>query len=76
MDEKESKKGLTRRGFIKGAAIGLGATTMVAGFDPKDVTAKVPKKWDVVADIVVVGAGGAGLAAATEAASRARTSWF
>ena len=70
MYDKESKKGLTRRGFIKGAAVGLGATTMFAGFDPKDVLAKAPKKWDVMADIVVVGAGGAGLAAATEAASR------
>lgn len=70
MDDKDSKKGLTRRGFIKGAAIGLGATAMFAGFDPKDVMAKVPKKWDVVADLVVVGAGGAGLTAATEAASR------
>jgi len=70
MNEKESKKGLTRRGFIKGAALGVGATTMFAGFDPKDVVAKVPEKWDVMADIVVVGAGGAGLAAATEAASR------
>src|SRR5208283_4524383 len=66
MNEKESKKGLTRRGFIKGAALGVGATTMFAGFDPKDVVAKVPEKWDVMADIVVVGAGGAGLAAATE----------
>src|SRR5208283_37223 len=51
-------------------ALGVGATTMFAGFDPKDVVAKVPEKWDVMADIVVVGAGGAGLAAATEAASR------
>ena len=69
-DGGQEKKNLTRRGFVKMTAVGVGAATMFAGFDPKEVMAKVPKKWDVEADIVVVGAGAAGLVAATEAASR------
>ena len=64
---KENK--LTRRQFIKAAAIvsagvatsgALGSTTVSA--------APVPDKWDYEADVVVVGFGGAGGAAAIEAA--------
>jgi fumarate reductase flavoprotein subunit len=66
----EDKKNYTRRSFVKIAAGGVGATTLLAAFHPQEVLAKVPKKWDVEADIVVVGAGGAGLAAATEAGTR------
>lgn len=64
MYEKESKKGLTRRGFIKGAAVGGGAIALT-GLGLKEVKAvPAPKKWDKEADIVIVGSGFAGLAAA------------
>jgi fumarate reductase flavoprotein subunit len=64
-DENDQKKGLNRRTFVKVSALGLAA---IAGFSPKDAFAKVPKKWDSEVDVVVVGAGGAGFAAAIEAA--------
>lgn len=64
MYEKESKKGLTRRGFIKAAAVGGGAIALT-GLGLKEVKAvPAPKKWDKEADIVIVGSGFAGLAAA------------
>lgn len=61
MDEK---KGLSRRDFVKVTAAGVGAAALLNGFNPKDVMAKLPKKWDADVDVVIVGAGGAGLAAA------------
>jgi len=59
---------LSRRGFMKGAAIGTGALAM-AGMGMKDShAAPIPKKWDMEADVVVAGYGGAGACAAIEAA--------
>lgn len=62
----DQKNGMNRRSFVKASALGVAA---LAAFNPKDVFAKVPEKWDAEADVVVVGAGGAGFAAAIEAAS-------
>jgi len=67
LDGKGRKEGLNRRDFIKASALGVAA---FAAFRPKDVMAKVPKKWDAETDVVVVGAGGAGFAAAIEAADK------
>ena len=67
---KEGTKRISRRDFVKLSTAGAGAAVLFAGLDAKDVLAKVPKKWDVEADFVIVGAGGAGLAAAAEAAAR------
>jgi fumarate reductase flavoprotein subunit len=67
---KEAKKGLDRRDFMKLTAAGVGTAALFAGFGAGDVLAKVPKKWDEQADLIVVGAGGAGLAAAVEATVR------
>jgi fumarate reductase flavoprotein subunit len=64
-DENKRKNGLNRRDFFKVSALGAAA---VAALSPRDVLAKVPKKWDAEADVIVVGAGGAGYAAAIEAA--------
>jgi len=61
----DQKKGLSRRNFVKVSALGLAA---IAGLGAKDVFAKVPRKWDSEWDVVIVGAGGAGFAAAIEAA--------
>lgn len=65
---EREKKSLSRRGFIKGAAIGAGALA-VADIGLKSAqAAPVPKKWDMEADVVVAGYGGAGASAAIEAA--------
>lgn len=70
---KDSIK-VTRRTVLKGA-VGFGVIASSAGLAwnlPRPGSAeaalmKAPKKWNMEADIVVVGAGLAGLAAATEA---------
>ena len=67
MNEQEDKKGLTRRSLIKGAVAGAGAIAL-SGFGAKEVKAvPPPKKWDKEADVVIVGSGFAGLAAALTA---------
>ena len=63
-NQKDGK--LSRRDFVKVTALGVGATTLFAGLDPRLAMAKLPKKWDQDADVVIVGAGGAGLAAAVQ----------
>ncbi len=69
-----SKKGneFTRRDFVKVSVLGVGAAALFSGLDPATVIAKVPKKWDMETDILAVGAGGAGLAAAATAAPAGR----
>jgi fumarate reductase flavoprotein subunit len=64
----KSKKELTRRSFIKGAALGAGAVAMAGIGGNEDAHAvPPPKKWDREADVVIIGAGGAGLMAAIQA---------
>jgi fumarate reductase flavoprotein subunit len=60
---EEQGKSLSRRNFAKVTALGVGGLAF-AGLDPAKVMARVPDKWDQDVDVVVVGAGGAGLAAA------------
>ncbi|NSW84256.1 MAG: FAD-dependent oxidoreductase [Syntrophothermus sp.] len=65
--------GVSRREFIKLAGVGGGGLIVgaIAGsqmFPKKEGTTGIPEKWDEEADVVVVGAGGGGLAAAIEAA--------
>jgi len=67
----DTKKNLSRRDFVKTTAVGIGGigATALAGLGaPQAEAAEVPKRWDRVADVVVVGAGAAGLPAAIEAA--------
>jgi len=65
--DKTIKKGLSRRDFIKTATVGAGATAL-AGFSRVEAKeAGLPEKWDKVADVVVVGCGGAGTTAAITA---------
>jgi succinate dehydrogenase/fumarate reductase flavoprotein subunit len=68
MGEKGMKKDLTRRGFIKGAALGAGAMAVAGLGGATDANAvPPPKRWDMEADVVVVGFGAGGSAAAIEA---------
>jgi len=67
------KKGFSRRDFVKVTAAGVGAAALFGGFSPKDATAKLPKKWDAEADVVVVGAGGAGHSASVWLASQGKS---
>ena len=65
MDSK--KNGLSRRDLLKGMALGTGAIAL-GGITPKVAeAAKMPKKWDLETDVIVVGYGGAGVAAAITA---------
>lgn len=73
MREKKTEKGksLTRRDFLKatgGAAALAGVASGGFVFGPRDASAsELPKKWDEEADVVIIGSGFAGLAAAIEA---------
>jgi succinate dehydrogenase/fumarate reductase flavoprotein subunit len=65
--DKRETKGLNRRDFIKTTAVGVGSVAL-AGIRPKTASpAGVPEKWDEEADVVIIGLGGAGTAAAIEA---------
>ncbi len=66
---KETKSDLSRRDFIKTTAVGVGAAALTC-LGPEQVKAVSPDQvpgWDYEADVVVVGFGGAGGAAALEA---------
>ena len=70
MDKKTGGKKLSRRIFLKGAVAGLGAIGMAAfggGSEAKTVNIHQILKWDYTADVVVVGYGAAGGAAAVAA---------
>ncbi len=69
-EKDKEKMNFTRRGFVKMTAAGLGATSLFAAFHPQEIAAKLPEKWEEEADLIIVGAGGAGLAAAAEAGTR------
>ena len=69
----DTKKNLSRRDFVKTTAVGIGGigASALAGIDAAAAqAAEVPKRWDKTADVVVVGAGAAGLPAAIEAAEQ------
>ncbi len=62
-----NNKNLSRRDFVGGAAVGVGAAALT-GLGAREVEAQTrPPKWDMQADVVVVGAGASGLPAAIEA---------
>jgi flavocytochrome c len=61
------KTDYSRRDFIKTTAVGIGVATL-AGLGAKEAKAEEPpQKWDEETDVVVVGFGGAGAAAAVTA---------
>ena len=68
------KKQISRRAFIKDAAIGAAAVAGAGILNASPVDAQtqcipswLPAKWDLEADVVIVGLGGAGASAAIEA---------
>jgi succinate dehydrogenase/fumarate reductase flavoprotein subunit len=64
-DKNEAPPALSRRSFLsKGAAAGVGAAALTGAAATE---AKAEIKWDHTADIVIIGAGVAGLAAAITA---------
>ncbi len=72
MEQKDDKrKNLSRRNFLKtSGAVASGAGLVAAGvlgMPQKGQAAPIPKKWDEEIDVVVIGSGFAGLAAAYEA---------
>lgn len=64
----KNNAGISRRKFLKTAAVGAGAVAMAGGISGIGEAAAAPKKWDREADVVVVGSGGAGMTAAVRAA--------
>ena len=66
--DDQDGKGMNRRDFVKLTSLGLGA--LLAGMGAGTARAEAPKKWAGEADVLVVGAGGGGLTAAIEAATR------
>ena len=65
--QRQTGKAWSRRNFVKTALTGAGATALLGGAKPVDA-ANTPRHWDRVADVVIVGAGAAGLPASIEAA--------
>jgi len=70
--ENDAKSGFTRRNFIKtaggaAAVAGLAAAGLPLMSSQAQAAGDLPKKWDETYDVVVVGSGFAGLAAALEA---------
>jgi hypothetical protein len=79
MTKKRQDPSISRRNFLKkGAAAGAGATAIgvgaaaLTGLGTQEVTAQVPR-WDRTVDVVIVGAGAAGLPAAIRARDRRGT---
>jgi FAD binding domain-containing protein len=64
---KEPKKDFSRRDFVKTASIGIAAGAWAGSPATGTEAAEVPKRWDKTADVVIAGAGAAGLSAAIEA---------
>jgi urocanate reductase len=72
MKDRKGQEKITRRGFIKGAAVASGALAGVAMLggpaESKTASKSGSRRWDREADVVVIGSGAAGLSAAVEAA--------
>lgn len=67
MSDDKAKKALSRRDLLKGAAVGAGALALSGIMTGETGAAAPPKKWDKESDVVIIGFGGAGAAAAIAA---------
>ena len=72
MKDTRGQRAITRRGFLKGATVAGGAIAGVALVSATGESQTPPRsgagKWDRESDVVIVGSGASGLAAAVEAA--------
>ena len=65
---KKKGKGLTRRKFLVGAGASVAGALVMNQMAPRELKAvEPPKKWDKETEVLIVGTGYAGLAAAIEA---------
>ena len=65
---RRNQDAVSRRDFVKAAAVGAGAACLTA-FGAEETKAEGrPARWDTEADVVVIGAGATGLPAAIQAA--------
>jgi succinate dehydrogenase/fumarate reductase flavoprotein subunit len=65
MIDEKSKKQVSRRGFLKGAAVAAPAVAATSVLDAWPQTSPaVPRNWDKETDVVVLGTGFAGLSSA------------
>ncbi len=76
MEEEKLSEGISRRSFIKGAAVGTAAAAISpgSGFAASKSEGAAPKKWNKEVDVVIVGHGFAGAVtaiAATDAGAKA-----
>jgi glutamate dehydrogenase/leucine dehydrogenase len=68
---RKTNTDVSRRDFVRKTAAGIGGVgaAALAGLGSTEAgAAEIPKRWDRTADVVVAGAGAAGLPAAIEAA--------
>ena len=67
MSENREKTFISRRGFIKGTAAGVGSLALVHLGGREVQAAPPPKKWDREVNVLIIGCGVAGCAAAIAA---------
>jgi len=67
MEREETKNDPSRRDPVKTTAAGVGATALAGPGAKEAEAAQLSPSWDMVADVVVVGSGAAGLPAAIAA---------
>jgi succinate dehydrogenase/fumarate reductase flavoprotein subunit len=75
-DRTDVPRSISRRGFLKGSAlagvggaVGVGGATAISGLSGREASAQLVK-WDRESDVVVIGSGAAGMAAAITARDR------
>ena len=76
MEDNQPKSRISRRDFLKAAGVGAGAVAAMGAMGgalqacAPGTTQSTPAKWDLTADVVVVGSGAAASAAASTAQSK------
>src|SRR6266436_4511233 len=67
-EDEGTRKPISRRAFVRKTVAGVGATALAGSAAAAVEAANTPRRWDKVADVVVIGAGATGLPASIEAA--------
>ena len=79
MDEKE-KTGISRRDFVRLASAGPAAVAVTGALSPLTAQAQgeapiTPARWDLEADVVVIGSGASGAGEAIRKLACTRSAW-